>query len=104
MLEPLGNMPANLDEELMEAAFERAGLVIDRKDAIGTEWRERDKEEGRPASQNLLRLARLRRRRDEIVAEYGQEMYDVAQASLQWMTYQLLGKLRPTMYVLRHGG
>jgi ubiquinone/menaquinone biosynthesis C-methylase UbiE len=101
---PLGNVPANLDEEFMEAAFARAGLLIDRKDVIGTEWRERDEEEGRPTSQNLLRLARLRRRRDEIVAEYRQEMYDVAQASLQWMTYQLLGKLKPTMYVLRRGG
>jgi ubiquinone/menaquinone biosynthesis C-methylase UbiE len=102
--EPLGNVPANFDEDFMEATFERAGLAIYRKDVIGTEWRERDEEEGRPASQNLLRLARLRRRRDEIVAEYGQERFDVAQASLQWLTYQLLGKLKPTMYVLRHGG
>lgn len=101
--EPLGNVPANLDEEFMETAFERAGLVVERKDVIGTEWRERDEEEGRPTSQNLLRLARLRRRRAEVVAEYGQEAYDVAQASLQWMTYQLLGKLKPTMYVLRRG-
>lgn len=98
---PLGNVPANLDEEFVEATFERAGLAIERKDVISTEWRERDEEEDRPTSQNLLRLARLRRRREEIVAEYGQEMYDVAQASLQWMTYQLLGKLKPTMYVLR---
>jgi ubiquinone/menaquinone biosynthesis C-methylase UbiE len=102
--EPLGNVARNLDEEFVEAAFERAGLVIERKDVIGTEWRERDEEEGRPSSQNLLRLARLRRRREEIVAEYGQERFDIAQASLQWLTYQLLGKLKPTMYVLRHGG
>ena len=102
--EPLGNVPANFDEDFMEAAFGRAGLVIERKDVIGTEWRERDEEEGRASSQNLLRLARLRRRRDEIVAEYGQERFDVAQASLQWLTYQLLGKLKPAMYVLRHGG
>ena len=98
--EPLGNVPANLDEGFVEAAFRSAGLAIARKDVIGTEWREYEEERDRPVSRQLLRLARLRRRRDEIVAEYGQERYEIAQASLQWTTYQLLGKLKPTMYVL----
>lgn len=100
---PLGNVPANLDEELMEAAFQRAGLAVDRKDVIGTEWREYTEEQYRTVSRDLLRLARLRRRREEIVEEYGQEAYDVAQASLQWRAYQFVGKLKPTMYILRRG-
>lgn len=98
--EPLGNAPKNLDENFVEAAFQRAGLAIERKDVIGTEWREHEEERGESVSRDLLRLARLRRRREEIVEQYGQEVYDMAQASLQWTTYQFLGKLQPTMYVL----
>jgi hypothetical protein len=70
---------------------------------IGTEWREHEEERTQPVSRDLLRLARLRRRREEIVEEYGQELYDVSQASLQWKTYLFLGKLQPTMYLLKRG-
>lgn len=98
---PLGNVARNFDEGVIEAAFEQAGLVIDRKDVIGTEWREYEEERERPVSTSLLRLARLRRLRDEIVEEHGRERYELAEASLHWLAYQLLGKLRPTLYVLR---
>lgn len=98
---PLGNVPTNLNEGYMEAAFGAAGLLIDRKDVIGTEWREYEEERARPASRDLLRLARLRRRRREIIDEYGQDLYDLAQASLSWVPYQFLGKLQPTMYILK---
>jgi SAM-dependent methyltransferase len=99
----LGSVPRNFDEDLMEAAFRGAGLVIDRKDVIGTEWREHEEERAQLVSRDLLRLARLRRRREEIVKEFGHELYDRAQASLQWMAYQFLGKLRPTVYLLKRG-
>ena len=98
---PIGTVPRNFDEATMEAAFDGAGLVVERKDVIGTEWREHEEERTQPVSRSLLRLARLRRRRDAIVEEYGQELYDLAEAALQWTTYQFLGKLRPMMYVLR---
>lgn len=101
---PLGNVLPNLGERSTEASFARAGLVVERKDAIGTEWREYEEERTRPVSRDLLSLARLRRRQQEIVERYGQELYEVAQASLQWRPYQLLGKLQPTMYVLRRSG
>jgi ubiquinone/menaquinone biosynthesis C-methylase UbiE len=101
--EPLGNVARNFDEEVVEAAFAQAGLVIDRKDVIGTEWREYEEERERPVSTNLLRLARLRRARDEFVEQYGREKFELAEASLHWLAYQLLGKLRPTLYVLRRG-
>ena len=97
---PLGNIAKNFDEEAMEDAFRHAGFVVARKDVIGTEWREHDEERAGSVSRDLLRLARLRRRREELVAVHGQELYDLAQASLQWRTYQLLGKLQPTLYVL----
>jgi ubiquinone/menaquinone biosynthesis C-methylase UbiE len=97
----LAVVPANLDEDMVEGAFGRAGLAVALKDAIGTEWREYAEERTRPASQDLLRLARLRRRRDRIVQDSGEEIYRHIESNLHWLVYQFLGKLLPTIYVLR---
>jgi hypothetical protein len=51
-------------------------------------------------SRDLLRLARLRRRRAEIVERFGPDVYDRAEGGLLWAAYQLMGKLQPTVYVL----
>ncbi len=91
---------ANLDEVRVEAAFAAAGLAVIRKDVIGTEWREHAEERERPASQALLRLARLRRQRDEIVESVGEDLYDHVEANLHWLVFQFLGKLQPTLYDL----
>jgi SAM-dependent methyltransferase len=97
----LGNVAANLDVAYMERSFAEADLAIERKEVIGTEWREYQEERTQPASRALLRLARLRRQRDTIVAAHGQEIYDHVQATQHWEPLQLLGKLEPVVYVLR---
>jgi SAM-dependent methyltransferase len=97
----LAVVPANLDEDMVEGAFGRAGLAVALKEAIGTEWREYAEERTRPASQDLLRLARLRRRHDRIVQDSGEEIYRHIESNLHWLVYQFLGKLLPTIYVLR---
>jgi hypothetical protein len=97
----LAVVPANLVEEKVEDAFHRAGLAVARKDVIGTEWREYAEERTRPASQDLLRLARLRRQRDRIIQDAGEEIYGHIESNLHWLVYQFLGKLLPTIYVLR---
>jgi SAM-dependent methyltransferase len=98
----LGSVAGNLVEANVEAAFESAGLAVERKDVIGTEWREYVEERTRPASQALLRLSRLRRQREAVIRNHGQDIYDHVQANLHWETYILLGKLQPTLYVLTH--
>jgi ubiquinone/menaquinone biosynthesis C-methylase UbiE len=100
----LGNIPANLVEANVEDAFARAGFSIERKDAIGTEWREYLEERSGAASRALLRLSRLRRRRDALVQRFGQDIYDHVEANLHWETFQFLGKLMPTVYMLRRDG
>lgn len=97
----LGNVAANLDETYVERELADAGLAIERKDVIGTEWREYQEERTRPASRALLRLARLRRQRDAIVAAHGREIYEHVEATTHWEVFQILGKLLPTVYVLR---
>jgi SAM-dependent methyltransferase len=101
LAQSLAVVPANLVEERVEAAFSRAGLEVALKQAIGTEWREYAEERTQPVSRDLLRLARLRRRRDRIVRDAGQEIYGHIESNLHWLVYQFLGKLLPTIYVLR---
>jgi SAM-dependent methyltransferase len=96
----LAIMPENLVEANVEHAFRDAGLEVVVKDEIGTEWREHAEERSQPASHALLRLARLRRQRDRIVAEAGEEIYAHIESNLHWLVYQFLGKLMPTIYVL----
>jgi SAM-dependent methyltransferase len=97
----VGNLQENLERDSVEKAFDDAGLAIVRLEEISTEFREYDEERTRPVSDSLLRLARLRRRRDEIVDRFGRDRYELWEASLQWLAYLLLGKLEPVAYVLR---
>jgi ubiquinone/menaquinone biosynthesis C-methylase UbiE len=97
----LAVVPANLVEENVGAAFRRAGLAVVLKDMIGTEWREYAEERTQRVSRDLLRLARLRRQRDRIVENAGEDIYRHIESTLHWLVYQFLGKLLPTIYVLQ---
>ena len=97
----MGNVEKNLDEHYLLSAFEDAGLVVESRDEIGTEWREFAEERTQPVSQSLLRLARLRRQQESILAEHGMDIYTHIEANLHWELFQFLGKLLPVVYVLR---
>ena len=98
----LALVPENMDPAYFEATAEAAGLAIKAKDVMDSEWRERRAEDG---TQNpgdaLLRLARLRRREDEVVARFGRARYEAAYCGMLWGPYQFLGKLCPTVYLVR---
>ena len=96
----LGNVPANLSEANLEAAFDRARFASERKDVIGTEWREHVEEERGTVSRALLRLSRLRRQRDTLSQRFGRDIYASVEANLHWEIFQFLGKLQQTVYVL----
>jgi hypothetical protein len=49
----------------------------------------------------LLRLSRLRRQRESITANHGEDIYRHIEANLHWEVFLLLGKLRPIVYLLR---
>lgn len=96
----LGNVDANLDMRFAEATFEGVGLGVERKEVVGTTWREYAEERTQPVSKALLRLSRLRRRRGEIIATHGQDIYEHIEANLHWEVFMFLGKLEPVVYVL----
>jgi SAM-dependent methyltransferase len=97
----LGNVDGNLDRAALEAAFARSGYAVESVHVIGTEWREYAEERTQPVSRALLRLARLRRQRNDIVREHGLDIYEHIEANLHWELFQFIGKLEPLVYVLR---
>jgi SAM-dependent methyltransferase len=99
--QPLGTVPQNLERAWVEEAFKQAGFRVERLEEIGTEFREYEEERTQPVSESLLRLARLRRRREEVIQRFGRDKYTLWEASLHWLAYLLLGKVEPVAYVLR---
>jgi SAM-dependent methyltransferase len=95
-------VPANMDDAYFEQTAAVAGFAIVGKDPIDSEWRERWGEEGEQKPLvDLLALARLRRNGADLLARFGEEACEVAYGDRIWGIYQLLGKLRPTIYLLR---
>jgi len=99
---PLAVVPANMSPAYFEEVSRRTGFQLSKKDVIGSEWREAWEEDGtHTTSAQLLRLARLRRKRNEYIALLGRTLYEVELASCHWGVYQMLGKLCPIAYTLR---
>jgi SAM-dependent methyltransferase len=101
---PLGNVTLSMRRDHVEQAFDTSNLLVERVELIATEWLEYAEERVGSTSRALLRLARLRRQRESILASNGEDVYDTAEASLQWLSYQFLGKVEPVVYVLTKPG
>ena len=97
----LATIPERLDGDDFEGAVAAAGLTVQTRDIVGSEWREAWEEDGtRFTSRQLLHAARMIRARDELLAELGEIDYRVELANALWGVYQLIGKLEPRVYVL----
>jgi hypothetical protein len=96
----LGNLSPNLEESRVENAFASAGLRVERKVVVGTEFKEYTEERRQPGSRTLLRLARLERLRGELARDHGSDVVDHITANLYWELFGYLGKLQPMVYIL----
>lgn len=95
----------NMEPRYFEATARAVGFDIVDQDPIDSEWRERWLEEGKAdVVEDLLRVARMRRREAQLVARFGRARYEAAYGGRLWGIYQLLGKLCPTVYGLRKPG
>jgi ubiquinone/menaquinone biosynthesis C-methylase UbiE len=95
----------SMDAENLEAAWRRAGFRTIHSEVIGSEWRERWEEDGtHTTSKQLLRIARMLRDRERLEAELGEKEYAIELADCHWGVYQMLGKLRPMVFVLTREG
>ena len=97
---PLGVEAGSMSKHRLEAAFARAGFVISRAEMLGSELMEFYEERDGRASRELMRLARMTRMRETLMAQWGRTKYDSAHALYQWMVYLLLGKLNSGFYLL----
>lgn len=94
-------VPANMRESTFQEIAAQSGLTITARDVVGSEWRERWIEEGKTQMlEDLVAIARLRRRESDLVATYGRARYEATLGGRMWGVYQMLGKLQPTVYLL----
>src|SRR5262249_28963329 len=102
LFEAVAVVPESTQPPLIERAARDAGLTLVSHTPLGGEWRERKIEDGTWDPQgDLLRLSRLTRRVDDLTERYGAGAVAAYAANYTWGVYQLLGKLRPTIYVWR---
>jgi len=95
-------VPENMQSDYLEGCARAAGFEIAARERIDSERRERRLEAGETGMLSaLLRLARMRRRDEELVRRYGRPLYEATYGSDLWGVYQMLGKLCPIEYVLR---
>ena len=97
---PLAIVPDNTSRERLESAFAQAGFAIIRREDIGSELVEFYEERDGRASRELMRIARMRRRREALIEKWGAEVFDAVEAVYHWMVYSLIGKLSSGYYVL----
>jgi ubiquinone/menaquinone biosynthesis C-methylase UbiE len=98
---PLALIPENMTRDYFEGAYNGAGFSLVEADIISSEWREYGEEtESKITSKQMLRIARMRRNRERLIAEFGEKRYACELANCHWGVYQMLGKLCPIVYTL----
>jgi hypothetical protein len=70
-----------------------AGLRIDERLEIGSEWSEWAEEHHGSASRKLLHVSRLRRNRAVYLERYGRTAHDMMLGDCLWHVYAMIGKL-----------
>ena len=75
------------------------GFTIQAIDPIGSEWLE-SLLETHDGAKRLLRAARMRRSKHDVIAKVGVVPYRVTQANNLWTIYRMIGKLEERIYTL----
>lgn len=101
LYDAMGLIGEYMSTDSFERAVRQAKLRILDVESIGSEWREFWLEGGdRDLMDDLLRVARMRRTEEPLVARYGKGRYEAIYCGALWGLYQMLGKLRPMVYLL----
>ena len=99
---PLGICVDNLSRDYFEAAFHDSGFQVVEHERIDGEWREWREEEGdRHTSRQMLRIARMLRSRDSLIARIGRKDYEIELADCYWGVYHMIGKMSGSIYILQ---
>jgi hypothetical protein len=101
LLPTMGCVPASMDPVRAEAAIKGAGLAVEKRIVLGTEWGEYGQEQAGKPARKLLHAGRLLRDPARFIDEFGDENYEIALGDALWHVYRLIGKLSDRVYVLR---
>ena len=102
---PTATVRDNVSRPYFDEALSAAGFSVIEADELGSEWREYGEEtDSKFTSKQLLRIARMRRNREQLIATYGEKDYASEMANCHWGVYQMLGKLSPAIYTLVNSG
>jgi ubiquinone/menaquinone biosynthesis C-methylase UbiE len=96
----MGGLARNADPRYFEESIAAAGLAVERRIVLGSEWGEFDQESSGKPARKLLHAARLLRDPERYVRQFGQENYDIALGDCLWHVYRLIGKMSGRVYVL----
>ena len=94
------NAPTAHHGAAVEAAIAGAGLRIDERIDLGSEWGELAEERAAQGTRRLLHAARLLRAPDRYAERFGRAAYDVMLADCYWHVYRMLGKTGGRVYLL----
>ena len=99
---PIGVSVDNLSQGYFEAAFSDLGFRVVEREIIAGEWREWREEEGdRHTSRQMLRIARMLRNREGLIAIVGRKDYEIELADCYWGVYHMIGKMSGAIYILQ---
>jgi len=100
LFDTMGVVPANADHARTEAAIDAAGLRIDQRIVVGTEWGEWAQEHHGRGGRKLLHAARLRRDPARYIDRFGHAAYNIMLGDCLWHLYAQIGKLSRRIYIL----
>jgi ubiquinone/menaquinone biosynthesis C-methylase UbiE len=96
----MGVVPTSADPPNTEDAIAHAGLRIDERIELGSEWGEASEENTQRATRHLLHASRLLRDRDRYIRQFGEAAYDIKLGDCLWHIYLMIGKLSARIYLL----
>jgi SAM-dependent methyltransferase len=96
----LGVTAGSTDPARHEAAIAAAGLRVDERIDLGSEWGEWSEEQFGTGGRKLLHAARLLREPERYRGRFGEAAYEIMLGDCLWHVYAMIGKLERRVYVL----
>jgi SAM-dependent methyltransferase len=90
----------SVDPARTEAAIAAAGLRVDERIDLGSEWGEWSEERSGAVGRRLLQAARLLRDPERYRTQFGRRAYEIMLADCLWHVYAMIGKLERRVYLL----
>ena len=96
----LGGEAGSADTARAEAAIAAAGLRVDERIDLRSEWAEWLEERSGAVGRKLLHAARLLREPERYRSRFGEAAYEIMLGDCLWHVYAMIGKLERRVYVL----